>query len=318
VALSAALWLTGAQAVAAGNDNPAKAKVAGGYFPDRSFAPWTTFIENSGGGFCTASLISPKRVLTAAHCVVDDKNPRHWVARVGTRNRAVPEDGETHQVTGIAIHPKVSLPDTGVHTNHAFYDLAVMFLKRKSRFLPARIGNPDDWYQDDWPYGVAIGWGHYNYDHDHPLFTPRVKAINLSLGSDSECAGWINSGGTQHYFPSIHICAYDYEGDDCITHGDSGGPLMVYSRYRWRPIGVTSFFPGQQSWGPCDGVSMVGFAWVAGETLRFWPGHVQNPACGPATRRWRKVRREVRRGIITTSSGRYRKARKQFRTLCRG
>lgn len=291
------------QAAVASAAPQATESVAGGYYPQASLVPATTYIEGNESS-CTASLIAPKRVLTAAHCVVDDLVAGHWKAFVGARDTAG-SPGQVIGVTGIAVHPQVSLPNSGLHVNHAFYDLAVLFLKRASTVPPVPIGTGSDWND----VGTALGWGHWNYDHDNPQYTTRLKAINLSLGTDSQCEAWTSP----HYFPAIHICAYDYEGNDCITHGDSGGPLVVYSGGEFRQIGVTSFFPSTQSWGPCGSVSMVGFAWVAGPTLRPWPITAGNPACPRARVKFKRVKR-----IWTKRSKQFRTAKKFKQQACQG
>ncbi len=297
------LFQAGAVSAAA---NP-QSRVAGGYYAPAWFAPSTTYIE-SGEGSCTASLIAPKRVLTAAHCVYGDTNPRDWTVRVGVRNLDNPAEGETRAITGIAMHPNTQLPEGGAHANHAFYDVAVMFLKRPAVTAPATIGTGSDWGSS----GYAVGWGHPNYDHENGGYTPYLKGVTLRLGNDSQCASWTNTN-VQHYYPAIHICAYDTEGDDCITHGDSGGPLMVLSGGSYKLIGVTSFFPLQHQleWGPCDNVAMTGFTWVAGPTISSWPLTAFNPGCTAARKQLRKVKRKYpffKKGI--------RKSRRNVRAAC--
>jgi hypothetical protein len=274
-ALTALAWA--ATSVNAPVAEGAEPRVHGGYYPQASYAPWVTSIESSQGGKCTASLIAADRVLTAAHCVVKDQVASHWTVRVGVRDRSDPSQGETRGVSGIAIHPNASLPESpGPHQHHAFYDLAVMFLQTPVSSPPATVGTGDDWAE----VGTALGWGYSNLDYDNPQFDPRVKAVNLTLGSDQECLDYTTGAdGVQHYFSAIHACAYDYEGDDCITHGDSGGPLVVDSG-GLKLVGVTSFFPARYSWGECGTLSLIGFAWVAGPTLRSWPFEVANPGAG--------------------------------------
>ena len=59
--------------------------------------------------------------------------------------------------------------------------------------------------------------------------------------SDSQCAAYFDDA-TQHFYGGIHVCANNPGGAvDCITHGDSGGPLMVRNQAGlWRLIGITS------------------------------------------------------------------------------
>jgi secreted trypsin-like serine protease len=261
--------MTAGAASAAGDSDSAGTRIVGGYYPSASYAPWVTFIQN-GTSFCTSSLIGPDRVLTAAHCVDKKPDPSGWTARVGVRNRSNPSEGQTFGVRAIVMHPSYENPTTGPNADLNVYDLAILFLSQPSSVAPGPIGTSSTWDT----YGTAFGWGHYNLDHSHPLFDANLRAVNLALGSDSICNQYLNTEAPQIYFSSIHICAYDPEGDDCITHGDSGGPLTVGGYI----IGVTNSIPGRSSWGPCAGASMALFSWVAAPQLREWALTVQPPA----------------------------------------
>lgn len=262
-------------------------QIAGGYFPSPDAWPWVTSIVDPtrpsiqgdlGRGVCTAVLISPTRVLTAAHCVVgaDGRTPRpaaKFQALVGRRDLTLVNQGQRRDVTGVAVHPKVYLPKTGVHTHHAFYDIAVLFLSSPVTIPPAVIGTPTDW--NTW--GTVMGFGHFNYDHSNPQYDQHLRAADYDLLSDAQCSAWFDDA-TQHYYPSIHVCANNAPGGevDCITHGDSGGPLMVRRNDgSWRLIGITSFYPYRSD--RCGAGGPFGFAWVAGSEMRNWPLTVPHP-----------------------------------------
>jgi hypothetical protein len=189
-----------------------------------------------------------------------------WTAYVGTRDYSV-AGGETHGVTGIAIHPQYT---GSVGRYDARFDVAVMFLDTPSRVLVGEVGTETDWGA----IGVTLGWGHYNYDHENRLNDPRLKAVNLELGSDEICAEWLNYQ-SEVYVPSLHVCAWDDEGDDCVMHGDSGAPLVVNNKI----IGITAYSPPpiNGGWGPCGKDAMQVYTWVAGPLLRTWLLTVPNP-----------------------------------------
>jgi hypothetical protein len=265
-------------------------QIAGGYFPAADAWPWVTSLidltrtatkGDFGRGRCTAVLVAPQRVLTAAHCVVgaDNKTPdpaSRFQVLVGRRDLSNVNQGERRNVTGVVVHPKLYLPESGVHQHHAFYDIAVLFLDQPVATTPATIGTPQDW--NSW--ATVMGWGHYNLDHDNRQYDPYLRAADFDLLSDAKCGALFNTAQTQHFFPTIHVCAGnppDATSFDCITHGDSGGPMMVLTNAGWRLIGITSFYPHRTDPQCGSHPGPFGFAWVAGQEMRDWPLTVAHP-----------------------------------------
>jgi Trypsin len=305
----------------------ANGSIAGGYYPHPSAWPWTTALVDPtqpaiegdfGRGFCTAVLISPTRVLTAAHCVEAPgsegraaQDPTRVQALVGRRNLKITNQGERANVTGIALHPKAWLPKSGPHQHHAFYDIAVLFLDHAVSITPATIGTPSDWNSS----ATVMGFGHWNYNHDDPQNDEYLRAADFDTVNDADCAAAVNYGHTgQHYFPNIHVCTNNAPGPnvDCVTHGDSGGPMMIQTTAGWRLIGITSFYP--QRWSDrCGAGGPFGFAWVAGAEMRNWPLTVPHPAMSGGggsqldlTMTITEVRRYIRTMIRDNTSGRIR------------
>lgn len=309
-----------------------KRGIAGGYTPPQSSWPWTTLIHRppwAPGTGCTASLIAPKRLLTASHCVFNDSGnrlvaPSNWDVYVDRRNTTTLR-GEHRNVTAVVSHPGY----TGEST--ANNDVAVMFLDRPvTDVAPAPLGTSKDWgqpsgqvcgqYRNETCYwGEAAGWGHINYDHDHPINATALQAGWFILGSDSYCSFLINGRGWNTYYPATQFCAYDYDGSTCITHGDSGGPFMVFVNGEWKLIGVASHFPSPLTWGWCQGgTNVIAETWVAGNVIRSWIASVRNPACpGAKARVTRAVQRVHKLERLNRKYYGYRrklrKARRQLR-----
>ena len=250
----ALLCVTAAPAAAAAPK--AKRSIAGGYAPADDQWPWVTAVIDQARPV-------PRRRFRAQflHLRPDrttagpDRRPLRDHRRqrdtpvagrlqvlVGRRNLLNGLQGERRNVTGIAVHPKAYLPATGVHTHHAFYDIAVLFLDSPVATTPAPIGTPQDWGYS----GTVMGWGHNNYDHDNPQYDEYLRAADYELLSDARCSAAFDDADGQHFFGTIHVCANNSQNTtnvDCITHGDSGGPLMVKVGGAWKLIGITSFYP---------------------------------------------------------------------------
>ena len=270
-------------------DKKGSKSIYGGYYPAADAWPWVTALQNRSGGSdfdqngCTAVLVAPQRVLTAAHCVVgaDQKTPRpasSFEVLVGRRDLRNTSQGERRNVTGVVVHPKVDLPQGGVRKYHAFYDIAVLFLDQPVAATPATIGAPTDW--NSW--GTVMGWGHSNLtaDANARVFDPNLRAADFDLFSDAQCAARFNDAQAQHFYPAIHVCAGNPPNAatfDCITHGDSGGPLMALTTAGWRLLGITSFYASRNDPQCGSHPGPFGFAWVAGAEMRDWPLTVAHP-----------------------------------------
>jgi secreted trypsin-like serine protease len=280
----------------------ASPSVAGGIDAPSWFIPGATYIRYGypKESFCSADLIAPKRVLTAAHCVDKRRAARKWTAFVGARDagdRTTPRDGEQIGVTGIAMHPQYRYPH---------HDVAVMFLKRAAATPPTPVATQSEWANS----GYALGWGHNNYDHRNPTYQGLLKTVLLGLGTDADCQSY-----TTQYDPSVNMCTWN-AGSDCTTHGDSGGPFVIAVNGVWKQVGVLSGgardvvgyeIPcGSQNWFDL-------WAWVGGDTLRSYVFGVGNPACLPARKKFKRVKR-----IWTKRSKPFRSAKKFKRQACQG
>ena len=277
--------------------------IAGGYFPAPTAWPWVTALIDHGRTaiagdlgrqFCTGTLIAPDRVLTAAHCVLAGETVSSGLgtplyrmeALIGRRDLTQVGEGERRRVTGVAVHPNAWLPKSGPYANRAFFDIAVLFLDQPAATQPATLGTSADW--NTW--ATTMGFGHFNTDHTQPQTDGRLRAADFDLLTDQRCAPAFDWTGLAVYNGAIHACVDNAPGvpPDCITHGDSGGPLMVQAAdLSWRLIGVTSFFTQRPS-TICGGVGgPFGYAWAAGDTIRSWIAGLGRPSTSsrPWTRR---------------------------------
>ncbi len=96
----------------------------------------------SGRQFCTGTLVAPDKVLTAAHCLVDNRtgkpyraNEVHFVA--GQRRAAYVDHAPAK-----CLLPRKRDPQTGLPTfNDHYNDVAVVVLRRPLRIQPAAFAD---------------------------------------------------------------------------------------------------------------------------------------------------------------------------------
>jgi secreted trypsin-like serine protease len=217
--------------------------VSGGVTLPIAQAPYVAWID----GRCTGTLISPTRVLTAAHCLdgqdvadarvligVDGNAPAP-----GVRRRAVP-------VRGYALHPKFKLAFPFAHKRPqdatAVNDVGLILLKKPVRTIaPIRLAGAGDGALEVGGTPVTIvGYGITAPESD--VGSPRAPLQQgaLSVLGTSDCKKAYSRAVT-----ATMICTADpaHQVAPFVTGcaGDSGGPEIVQTPNGPVQVGITSW-----------------------------------------------------------------------------
>jgi len=215
-----------AHAAAPGGGGTAQASVIGGKVATQGQYPWMAFIVVSEGEeilTCSGSVIAPKVVLTAAHCVVNEETGAQRSAAAyrvitGVVNWKSPER-QVSTVTRLIPYPKFGT------ARNAFGDAAVLALSepvaapripiaKGTRFL--RIGTR----------ARVMGWGDAHFEQKGVTETLRWAK---TVVEGTPCEGLWG-----------RICVVDFpKFKSGACSGDSGGPLVAYYKKRgWVEFGI--------------------------------------------------------------------------------
>ncbi|XP_077301734.1 chymotrypsin-2-like [Arctopsyche grandis] len=201
-------------------------RVVGGSNADDGAVPYQVSLRSSfNSHFCGGSIISPRTILTAAHCLAG-RSASNTVVVVGTNT--LNAGGTRYQATSLKVKEDYNARDI-------INDLGLVILSQDIEFgdkvKAIELGRD---YTDGGATVVLSGWGTTSYPGTAPN---NLQIISLLTQTYEQCK---SANAAVNIVVESQICTLTKRGEGAC-HGDSGGPLTAGGKV----VGIVS-------WGmPC-------------------------------------------------------------------
>lgn len=203
---------------------PADAIVGGQPASTKTY-PWAVALSTPlvPFSFCGGALLTPTKVLTAAHCVTTFQAFPGLLHVVAGRYRVLSPGGTDVTVRSIWIDPGYATFTFRGTTGYR-NDVAVLTLAKPLRYATIPFAGPNDGqlYRAGTQARI-LGWG---VTSESALVGGTLRTAVVPVVADSLCASRASYGSS--YRAAQYTCAgnYDHGGVDTCTY-DSGTPLVV-------------------------------------------------------------------------------------------
>ncbi|MEV0174905.1 trypsin-like serine protease [Streptomyces sp. NPDC050803] len=213
------------------------AMVIGGTTTTITNAPWMAqlWYQDETNGvyfFCGGAVVSPTKILTAAHCVQGYNWKAYGAVVTGT---AQLPDGDLNGGTATAVRRQWNHTDYSARTIDN--DIAVLTLANPVTATPIRMATATD--TASYTAGTSAkvyGWGRTSSTSQD--ISETLKTATLPIQSDATCAGYYGTDFVKgHMVCAGNPASGSDSGTTSACNGDSGGPLVVDNRI----VGVVSW-----------------------------------------------------------------------------
>lgn len=231
----------------AGLRAPERRRIIGGGPIPVGEAPWQVAVDIAPGWadgnahrrqICGGSLVAPALVITAAHCVADERgrfrSPAERFSVVS--GRTVLSSGSGVETGVSEYYYFVDGSDRPVYNpRSSAWDVVLLELSGPAAGTPIKLAGPSE--VDAWEVGRAAqvsGWG--STKGPKGPYPDGLRAASVVVLPDSQCSDYFGR------LARTSFCAGTALGTEGTCFGDSGGPIAVpVSGGEMRLVGDTSY-----------------------------------------------------------------------------
>ncbi|OMJ28108.1 Serine protease 55 [Smittium culicis] len=209
-------------------------RIINGVQASLSLFPFAVFIYTDlgdTGSACGGSLIAPNVVLTAAHCLYDEKNPTPASSLAVSANSLfnIQNNSNIYSVSKAIPHPSYN-PETAAN------DIGILILSKNTNVPSSSFAKIYDLPISNSLATAAAGWG-VTSNASNSTVSQVLMTVPLVISSSSNCKS-LNPNYTNN--DGMAVCTMNQNSQD-TCYGDSGGPLVYTGVSPYPLLGVTSF-----------------------------------------------------------------------------
>lgn len=186
--------------------------IVGGEIASIASFPYQISLRQHFKHICGGVIITPKNVLTTAHCI-SETNPVYYEILAGSTNKSCDRCGQLRKVKNVLKHPK--------YRDETFSDdIAIICVQKNFKFnmFVQSIHLPRFESNDKIGADVIVsGWGKTNEEIE---YQDNLRFAKIQIVDINECNKTYDGD-----IDNDMICAAPKEGRKGSCYGDSGGPL---------------------------------------------------------------------------------------------